>query len=175
MGATDNASGTAVVLEFCELFAAASKRKLGINFIAYGAEEYGRHGGNFGSVEYARHHPVETKEAQAVVEVDCIGTVAVPPRVRVMGWPALQNKGILDVLQQFPRCIVDVRPETEAPRTAFNLPGVPVLAFINDYGKLPIHTAQDTIHLMSPDEMVFSAQVIAAVVDYLSSGLAWTT
>jgi len=175
-GATDNASGTAVILELCELFAAADKRKLGINFIAYGAEEYGRHGGilggNLGSVEYVRRHPVETKEARAVVEADCIGTIAVPPRVRVMGWSACQREGILGMLQQFPRCIVDVRPETEAPRTAFSLPGVPVLAFVNDYGKLPIHTAQDTIDLMSPDELTFSAQVIAAVVDHLSSGLA---
>ncbi len=172
-GATDNASGTAVILELCELFAAADKRKLGIDFIAYGAEEYGRHGGNLGgnlgSVEYVRRHSAEVKETQAVVEADCIGTVAVLPRVRMMGWSAPQSKDILDVLQQFPRCIVDVRPETEAPRTAFNLPGVPVLAFVNDYGKLPIHTAQDTIDLMSSDEMAFSAQVIAAVVDHLSS------
>ena len=177
-GATDNASGTSVVLELCELFAAAGKRKLGLNFIAYGAEEYGRHGGNLGgnlgSVEYVRRHPVEIKEAQAVVEADCIGTVAVRPRARVMGWSAQQSKGILDLLQQFPRCIVDVRPETEAPRTAFNLPGVPVLAFVNDYGKLPIHTAQDTIKLMNPDEMAFSAQVIAAAVAHLSSGLPWS-
>ena len=107
-----------------------------------------------------------------MVEADCIGTVAVPPRVQVTGWSAPQRKGILGVLQQFPRCMADVRPETEAPRTALNLPGVPILAFVNDYGKLPIHTAQDTIGLMSPDELAFSAQVIAAVVDYLSSRLA---
>ncbi len=175
-GATDNASGTAAVLELCELFAGTDKRRLGIDFIAYGAEEYGRHGGNLGgnlgSVEYVRRHPVETKEAWAVVEADCIGTVAIPPRVSVMGWPASQREGILSVLQQFPRCVVNVRPETEAPRTAFNLPGVPVLAFVNDYGKLPIHTAQDTIDLMNPEEMAFNAQVIAAVVDHLSSELA---
>ena len=177
-GATDNASGTAVILELCELFAAAGKCNLGIDFIAYGAEEYGRHGGNLGgnlgSVEYVRRHPVETKEAWAVVEADCIGTIAVPPRVRVMGWSASQKESVLGVLQQFPRYIANVRPETEAPRTAFSLPGVPVLAFVNDYGKLPIHTAQDTIDLMSPDELAFSAQVIAAVVDHLSAGLAWT-
>jgi aminopeptidase YwaD len=47
-GATDNASGTAVVLELCELFATRGNCKLGVDFIAYGAEEYGRHGGNLG-------------------------------------------------------------------------------------------------------------------------------
>ncbi len=173
-GATDNASGTAVVMELCELFAAAGRPKLGIHFIAYDAEEYGRHGGtlggNLGSVEYVRRHPLETKQARAVVEVDCVGTVAVPPRVHVMGWSGARRKGLLEVLQQFPRCLQDVRPEPEAPRTAFNLPGVPVLAFVNDYGKIPIHTAQDTIELMSPDELAYTAQVVAAVVDHLSSG-----
>jgi aminopeptidase YwaD len=172
-GATDNASGTSIVLELCEVFAAAGKRELGIDFVAYGAEEYGRHGGNLGgnlgSVEYVRRHPVEVAETKAVVEADCIGTVAIPPRVRVMGWSSPQREAIMGILQQFPRYVTDVRPETERPRTAFNLPGVPVMAFVNDYGKLPIHTAQDTIDLMSSDELAFSAQVIAAVVDHLSS------
>ena len=103
-----------------------------------------------------------------MIEADCVGTLDIPPRVRVMGW-AHQRNGILDVLQQFPRCVVDVRPETETPRTALNLPSVPVLAFVNDYGKLPIHTAQDTIDLMSPDELAFSAHIIAAVVNHLSA------
>jgi hypothetical protein len=87
-----------------------------------------------------------------------------------MGWSDVRRKGLLDVLQQFPRCLRDVRPEKESPRTAFNLPGVPVLAFVNDFAKLPIHTARDTIELMSSDELVFTAQVVAAVVDHLSSG-----
>jgi aminopeptidase YwaD len=174
-GATDNASGTATVLELCELFAKMDNRKLGIDFITYGAEEYGRHGGNLGgnlgSVEYVRRHPLEVKTTLAVVEADCIGTVVIPPRVQGMGWSNYQRKEILDVLRLFPRCIVDVRPETEIPHTAFNLPGVPVLAFVNDYGKLPIHTAQDTIDLMSPNELAFNAQVIATVLDRLSFGL----
>ncbi len=168
-GATDNASGTAVVLELCEVFAAAGRRRLGIDFIAYGAEEYGRNGYNLGAVEYVRRHASETALAQAVVEPDCIGMVDLPPMVRVMGFPTDQNEAVLSVLREFSRYIVDVRPDTEPPRTSFHLLGVPALWFVNDYGKVPIHTAQDTIDLMRPDELAFSAEVVAAVVEHLAS------
>lgn len=89
-----------------------------------------------------------------------------------MGWSGAQRTGILEALRPFSRMVVDVRPEEEAPRTAFNLPGAPVLAFVNDFGKLPIHTAQDTIDLMSAEELAYNVDAIAAVVDHLSSGTA---
>jgi aminopeptidase YwaD len=168
-GATDNASGTAVVLELCNIFARAGTRRLGLDFVAYGGHEYGRHGGNLGSVQYVRRHPVEIKETCGIIEADVIGTATGSPRVRVMGWPARQRDDILCTLRQFPRYIVNVRPETEAPRTALNLAGVPALVFVNDVASVPIHTAQDTIGLMNPDELAFSAEVIAAVVDHVSS------
>jgi len=178
-GATDNASGTAVVLELCELFAGQAcaspdRHRLGIDFIAYGAEEYGRHGrhyghgDNLGSVEYVRRHPDRVHEACAVVEVDCVGTRTVPPRLwHATGWAPEQKDDILRVARQFPRLIIDDRP----PRVpgAFHLPGVPAVTFVNDFESIPIHTAQDTIDLLSPDEMSFAAEVIAAVVDHLSS------
>lgn len=171
-GATDNASGTAVVLELCELFAAAGRRRLGIHFIAYDAEEYGRNaslGGNLGSVEYVRRHPVEARTARALVEADCVGTVDLPHRARVMGWSPTEQNDILDVLRKFPQCEAHVAPETDGPQTGLYLPGVPVLGFVNNYGKLPIHTAQDTIDLMSPAQLAANAEVVAAVVDYLVS------
>jgi aminopeptidase YwaD len=177
-GATDNASGTAVVLELCELFAeqacaCSGKRRLGIDFVAYGAEEYGRHGrhyghgDNLGSVEYVRRHPERVQEARAVVEADCVGTATAPPRLwHATGWTPEQKDGILNIARQFPRLIIDDRP----PRVpgAFHLPDVPAVTFVNDFESIPIHTAQDTIDLLSPDEMAFAAEVIAAVVDYLS-------
>jgi len=171
-GATDNASGTAVVLELCEMFAAAGMRRLGIDFIAYDAEEYGRHaghGGNLGSVEYVRQHPAELQETRAVVEADTVGTATSPPRLRgAKGWPAERKEDILNVLRRFPRYIVADRPGTAGG--AFNLPGVPALAFVNSWESIPIHTAQDTIELVSADELAFATQVIAAVVQHLTSG-----
>jgi hypothetical protein len=176
-GATDNASGTSVVLELCELFAAAGKRRLGVDFVAYGAEEYGRHGAhygygdNLGSVEYVRRHPARVGEARVVVEADCIGTATIPPRLwRATGWSSQQKDDILSVLQRFPRTVVDDKPATTPG--PFHLPSVPALRFVNDYERIPIHTAQDTIDLMSPDELAYSAGAIAAVVDHLFSALA---
>jgi aminopeptidase YwaD len=169
-GATDNASGTAVVLELCELFA-ARRRGLGIHFIAYGAEEYGRRGqGCLGAVEYVRRHPGDVAQARAVLELDCVGTAALPPQVTVMGFGRSQRGDILGVLGQYPRCDVSLQPESETPHTPFDLTGVPAVWFVNDYSKAPIHTAQDSIDLLSPDEMAFTAEVAATVLEYLTCG-----
>jgi hypothetical protein len=178
-GATDNASGTAVVLELCELFAQQAQAgpgvpRLGIDFIAYGAEEYGRHGRHYGhgdnkgSAEYVRRYPDRVREARAVVEADCVGTALVSPRLwHLTGWTSRQKEDILSVMRRFPRLIIGDQP-ARAPGP-FHLPGVPALTFVNDFERLHIHTAQDTIDLMSPDELAFIAEVIAAAVDHLSS------
>lgn len=169
-GATDDASGTAVVLELCELFAATGKRRLGIDFIAFGAEEYGRHLRALGSVEYVRRHPAETAETRAAVQMDLVGTTTSPPKVHVMGWPPRQKEEILRVLRRFPRCIVDERLQMGSDHVPFYLHGVPVLAFMNGYASIPIHTPDDTMALMSPDELAFAAQVSAAVVRHTACG-----
>lgn len=169
-GASDNASGTAVIMEVCEIFGAGDEHELGINFIAYGAEEYGRNGYNLGAVEYVRRHPAEAAQARAVIEVDCVGTAALLPKLRAMGVSSPQREGLQGVLRRFPRYNVDLRPETEAPHTSLNLRGVPALWFVNDYGRLPIHTAQDAIDLLSPDELAFCAEVTAATVSFFASG-----
>ncbi|NLW51420.1 MAG: Zn-dependent exopeptidase M28 [Candidatus Brocadiaceae bacterium] len=167
--AVDNASGTAAVLELCELFSKADRRGVGMNFIVYGGEEYGRHGGacNLGAVEYVRRHPEEVSRTVAIIEPDCIGTAELPPKVRVMAWKGALKDGVLEVLSRFPRYQVDVRPDDEPPHTAFDVIGVPALWFVNDYGKVPIHCIEDRMDLMTPEELAFTTSVIAEVLDYL--------
>jgi len=167
-GATDNASGTALVLELAEVLAAEQGSGLGVDFIAYDAEEYGRHaGGNLGAVEYVRRHPAEVRQAKALVEADCVGTVLSAPIVHLSGWPTGAREDIVAVLRRFPRYVIDDSPETMAKHTAFHLPGVPALWFVDDYPKLPIHTAQDTIELVDRDGLVFAAEVAAAATRHL--------
>ena len=169
-GAADNASGTAVLLELCERFAAPPRRRLGIDFVAYGAEEYGRRGdGCLGAVEYVRRHPSDIERARAVVELDCVGTAALPPSATLMGFPTVLRQGLLGVLAGFPRCGVELRPETETSGTPFSLTGLPTVWFVNDYPKLPIHTAQDRIGLLSPEEMAYAAATAGAVLEHLTS------
>ncbi|MDQ3702441.1 MAG: M28 family peptidase [Chloroflexota bacterium] len=170
-GATDNASGTAAVLELCEVFAAAGTPALGIDFVAFGADEYGRHrGGNLGAAEYVRRHPQAVGETRAVVEADGVGTAPRRPRVRLIGWPAGGRERLKRVLSRFPAYEVNDQSDDPTARpTAFNLPGVPALAFVDDYRFLPIHTVQDTIDLMSSDGLAFAAEVMAASIAHLVS------
>ena len=169
-GAMDDASGTAVVLELCELFARLGKRRLPIDFIAFGAEEYGRHVRALGSVEYARRHPAGIAETRAAVQLDGVGTRDSLPKVHVMGWEPAQKEGILRVLGQFPQCAVDERPVMSSDHAPFYLHGVPVLVFMSEYRHMPIHTPDDTLALMSPDELASIARVAAAVVGHLACG-----
>jgi aminopeptidase YwaD len=169
-GAVDNASGTAVLLELCELFAALPRREQGIHFVAYGAEEYGRRGGAcLGAAEYVRRHPGDVARAEAIVEVDCVGTVTVPAAATLMGFPQALQQGILSVLAGFPRCAVKLRPDTEPTVTPFNVTGLPTVWFANDYPRLPIHTAQDNVDLLSPAEMASAAEMAGAVLERLTS------
>jgi len=169
-GATDNASGTAVILALCEAFAASDRRRYGIDFVAYGAEEYGRHEGNLGDVEDVRRNPVEVSQTRAMVEVDCVGTVAQPLAVQVLGWPKSRHhdkEGVLNVLRRYRYCVVNDRSEQPSARTAFHLPGVPTLAFLDDFPRLPIHSSQDTIDLMHPEALAAAAEVVSAALSCL--------
>ena len=159
-------------MELCELFAAAGPRRLGIDFVAFGADEYGRHkGGNLGAAEYVRRHAAEVVETVAVVEADGIGTAPRRPRVRLIGWPAKRRAGVRETLGRYPDYEVDDQSDDPGARpTAFNLPGVPAVAFVDDYRFLPIHTVHDTIELMSKEGLGYATEVIGAVVEHLADG-----
>jgi aminopeptidase YwaD len=170
-GATDNASGTAVLLGLAEAFGATGPGRFGIDFVAYGAEEYGRHAGNLGAVEYVRRHSVEVRQTRALVEIDCVGTVAGPVQARITGWSSLlpdKKQQVLSVLRALPPCLIDDRSENPSATTAFHLPGIPSIAFVDDYDRLPIHTAQDTLDLMRPADLAHVAEVVGATVECLA-------
>jgi aminopeptidase YwaD len=154
------------------MFAGDGKRALGIHFIAFGAEEYGRHLRALGSVEYVRRHPAETRDTRAVVQADGIGAAAGDTRAHLMGWTGYQKEGLFAILRRFPRCIADDKVELGSDHVPFYQNGIPAALFTGEAARVFIHTAQDTIALMSLDELAFSTEVIAALLQHLSSGQA---
>jgi aminopeptidase YwaD len=159
-GACDDGGGTAVVMELCEAFAAASERRLGIDFIAFGAEEYGRHLRALGSVEYVRRHPDELLQTQAILQADGVGLAGAGLRVSVMGWHPARARQVLAVLAKFPGCVADHVP--------FCVNNIPAVYFDCPYESVPIHTLADTTDLMGRHELTLAAQAMSAVLAELA-------
>ena len=167
-GAGDDGGGTAAVRELCEAFAAAGERRLGIDFIGFGAEEYGRHLRALGSVEYVRRHWAETLRTQAVIQADGIGLAGAGVAAHVMGWHPAQAEEVLRVLAQFPGCTADLKPRMGSDHVPFYIHNIPAILFGSGRRGIPIHTAADTIDLMGADELALAAQVMGAVAQHLA-------
>lgn len=167
-GATDDASGTAVIMELCRRFGAAGGAGLGIEFIAFGAEEYGRHLRALGSVEYVRRHAAHLRDIRAAVQADGVGLAMVPLEAHPMGWPTEEKAQVERVLRQFPRCVLDERVVLSSDHAPFYLHGIPAVLFTSDCQTVPIHTDRDTMALMNRDELSFAVQVIGAVVEHVA-------
>jgi aminopeptidase YwaD len=170
-GATDDASGTAILLELCALFGASRRRALGLDFIAFGAEEYGRHVRALGSVEYFRRHRERALSAQAAVQVDTVGTRGGKPQVYAMGWAQERREEIVRLLSAFPRAVVQEGAVMGSDHVPFFLHGIPVVVFMNSYRELPIHTPADCLELMDPDELAHSGAAVTATVRHLAGVL----
>ncbi|MCK4282907.1 MAG: M28 family peptidase [Candidatus Brocadiae bacterium] len=167
-GAADDAGGTAVVMELCETFAAAGRRRLGIDFIAFGAEEYGRHLRALGSVEYVRRHRAETLQTQAAIQADGVGVAGARLRAHVMGWHPARTEQILRLLGRFPGCTADERQALGSDHVPFYVHNIPAILFGSAGRRIPIHSAADTIDLMGADELAAAADVMGAVIKHLA-------
>jgi hypothetical protein len=71
LGADDNASGTAGVIELARYFAARPKQKRGILFLAFAGEEIGLLGSNY----YVNHPRFPMQKAVAMINMDMIGRI----------------------------------------------------------------------------------------------------
>ena len=166
--AFDDGSGTAVLLELCETLAARADRRLAVDLIAFGAEEYGRHLRALGSVEYVRRHTAQTRDARAMIQLDGVGNVGCVPAAHLMGWPDEGERAVLEVFRDFPRYVVDEEPILGSDHVPFLLHGVPVVFFMNDYRAIPIHTSRDNLGVMDPGELEHTAQAALALLTRLS-------
>lgn len=167
-GAVDDTSGTAALLELCELFAASDRSGMGLVFVAFGAEEYGRHVRALGSVEYVRRHAAEMLEVRAEVQMDGIGDAGGTPAAHLMGWAPGPKAELRRVFGRYPRYVVSEAPIGGSDHVPFHLNGVPVVAFMNEWSKVPIHSPADSLELMDAGELAYSTDVVAAVLRHLA-------
>ena len=94
-GADDNASGTAMVLELFEKYAATKNHKRTLVFILFGGEELGLLGSKF----YAENPTVDLEKVQLMVNLDMIGRLDENKNVYIGGVPTAN--GFSETLKPF--------------------------------------------------------------------------
>ena len=94
-GADDNASGTAMVLELFEKYAATKNHKRTLVFILFGGEELGLLGSKF----YAENPTVDLEKVQLMVNLDMVGRLDENKNVYLGGVPTAY--GFSETLKPF--------------------------------------------------------------------------
>jgi Tol biopolymer transport system component len=139
LGADDNASGVAGVLEIARLLAASPKRKQDVLFMAFSAEE----SGVLGSSHLVREPPagLDPKRFRAMLNLDMVGRLR-DNQLTVLGaktateWPALVTAACE---REHLQCALGSDGYGPSDQTSFYAAGVPVLHFFSgshsDYHK----------------------------------------
>lgn len=166
LGADDNASGTAGLLELARWFAARPPGKRGLLFIAFAAEELGL----LGSSHYVHHPLLPMSNAIAMINMDMIGRIR-DRRVYIGG--STTGSTLPDVLKASAEesslefDLSDTIGYGSSDHTAFTTRQVPVLFFFSglhgDY-----HRPSDTWDKINPAPSVDLLEYISAVVTTLS-------
>ena len=138
LGADDNASGTAGLLELARWFAAQPKRDRGILFLAFAGEELGL----LGSQHYVSHPELPLDRAVAMINMDMIGRMK-DAKVFMSGvGTGTTFQKMLDEVKPKHALTVDVSEKAgygSSDHTSFTAKGVPVLFFFSglhaDYHK----------------------------------------
>jgi Zn-dependent M28 family amino/carboxypeptidase len=168
LGADDNASGIAALLEIAKALSAPCKRggivtcpyKRGVLFIAFGAEEWGLLGSRF----YVEHPVVPNDKVVAMLNIDSISK-GKPREIHLVGssiYPELASIS----RQHLNRLGLLEGPDIDrkafyngTDHYPFHLKGIPTMEyFASSFDEL--HTLQDTIAQVQPEKVVQVAQVV---------------
>jgi aminopeptidase YwaD len=86
VGALDDATGAAVVMEVARILAKENRMKRRIRFLLFGAEEIGL----YGSRAYVRDHPMEVEATRFMMNFDAAGRYG-KQGFNLHGWPQLET------------------------------------------------------------------------------------
>ena len=168
MGAFDNASGTATVLELARLFR-HSKPRRNLKFIVFGAEEQL----SLGSVAYVRAHAREMRRVVFALNTDDVGAVFGKNRIFVSGPSKAQDwiKKTCTHLDYAAETIIGANPYGD--QFPFNVFGVPSAWFYRPgctSGQPRYHSREDTADKISIPAMVAMLKVQSSLLARLADG-----
>lgn len=165
MGADDNATGTAAVLEVAEALAASGTRRSVLAVLFAGEED-----GLLGSKAFCAHPPVPLDRVVAMINMDMIG-VGERDEVIVLG--LRQNPGLEDVLKRAQKLQPTRVKKMETGRGydlyersdhfSFASQGVPALFFYEGYPETnnpDYHTFDDTLDKLDFDKVARTTRLV---------------
>ncbi len=168
-GASDNAGGTAMTLEFARIFKErGSKRTL--RFVAWGSEEMGLDGSNLYAKKLKEADKADKeKDEDAETELDrhrlCVnldvqGAMIGTNAAMVLGPPMLTNS--VKLLSKETGTVFDVKEGVySSDGTPLSAVGVPSVSFSRRSGiDIMMHSVEDTIEYLSPDALKLQGSFI---------------
>ena len=165
VGAGDDASGTATLLEMARLLKAMSGFPWGIavDFVAFSGEEYGGPGKALGSFEYVRTHRGELDNILWMCNLDDVGVALARDIVYVSrSWRLKEN--IRKIVEPFGIRVMDANPSSD--NVAFFHNAIPDFWF-NSKGGQMIHSPADVPGILDFDRMANICAAAVKTVSYL--------
>lgn len=162
-GSTDNAGGTAFLLELARVMA-SHKPKRTIRFLFFSGEELGLRG----SLSYVSGRGKELEKVKMVVNLDVHGG-AIGYNAAVVTGPA-QLKGFLEAHSKYLGYNLTVSSDVySSDGTSFSKAGVPSVSFFRSSGASSgIHTVHDDGRFTSQHGYATLAPIVAGFVEYLA-------
>lgn len=139
LGADDNASGTAAVLELARVFAKAPPRR-SLLFVNFSGEEQG----TLGSTYFVDHTPVPIDSIDAMLNFDMVGRLRADKLIVYGVATAKELPGLLDSANTAPRLAITAQGDGFGPsdHSSFYARSIPVLHFFTDLHE-DYHRASD--------------------------------
>ncbi len=164
-GASDNASGVAVMLALAEELC-RQEQPYSLEFVAFTNEEYLP----LGDDEYVRRRGHTFDHIDAVLNFDAVGLRSGPNTVAGFNLSPARQADVTRTLAHFPE-VTWTAPWRESNHATFAFRGVPCLAFTAQAGDTHYHLRSDTIEQISRERLDEMVLLGGKLVETLAMGL----
>ncbi len=167
VGANDNSSGVAVLLEHARHLAAAEQPEATIYFLFSGSEEYGALDCcGAGAKAFFRQPPAALSKSIALLEIDDVGDPLYHHKINIGG-----NRKFIDYIKTLDTPVVyqlieKYNPSCDHGSAVYH--GVPFICSGNKAPDVPVyHTPGDSLEFVDPDMLVSSYKLTAKLIEML--------